>query len=206
MADKINEQLSALIDDECASAEQTVLLRQLSQNPDLQQRWQRYHLIGDTLKNTLPDAFDPQFCHRVQQAIAAEPTPLIERHQLGDQQQRWRQQRWRPQRWSQSVSGLAVAASLVVAVAIGVIALQQTASETGNQTNTNTIAVNPSPTPMAANSSTSDLASMTQQQAGENQPQTRLNDYLVNHNGLASVNGVHGIMPYMRVVSYNNNP
>ena len=195
MADKINEQLSALIDDECVTAEQALLLRRLSQNPDLQQRWQRYHLIGDTLKNNLPDAFDSQFCNRIQRAIAAEPAlqvaATLQQHQVKTVEQK---------RWYQPVTGLAVAASLVVAIAAGVMVQQQIASDADEQTDT--LVINQPNQPVAAEGAGSSL--VAGQQSGVDK--ARLSDYLVNHNELASMTSVHGIMPYMRVVSYNNNP
>ena len=47
MKDKLHEQLSALVDDELAEHEQSLLLKQLAADPGLQARLSRYQLVSD---------------------------------------------------------------------------------------------------------------------------------------------------------------
>lgn len=166
MAEKIDQQLSALMDGECGNAELALALRRLVKQTDLQARWQRYHLIGETLKKNLPDRLDTAFADRIRAAIELEPLPA-------------KAQRSRPP-WYKPAVGLAAAASVVAAVALGISLYR--VGETPLQ-------------PLAGNTSA------TVQDVQET-PQQRLNAYLVDHSELATMNNVHGILPYVSMVNH----
>ncbi|HEY0208566.1 anti-sigma-E factor RseA [Acerihabitans sp.] len=69
-----NEKLSALMDGESFDNE---LLNELSRDDKLQQSWQRYHLIRDTLRGDIGATLHLDIADRVAQAIAREPVRLL---------------------------------------------------------------------------------------------------------------------------------
>ena len=66
MKDKIHEQLSALLDDELADSEQSLLIRQLVRDPALSERLLHYQTISDALHDNLPQQVDTRFLDRFQ--------------------------------------------------------------------------------------------------------------------------------------------
>ncbi len=113
MTDRIDEQISALVDDEIGEAELKLVIERLGDSDELAERWQRYNLISDTLHNNLPEAIAPDLTRRVHQALESEPTVLAPR-------------RWRMPQLSapllKQVGGMAAAASVAVVM---VLTLQQ---------------------------------------------------------------------------------
>jgi sigma-E factor negative regulatory protein RseA len=188
MSDKLNEQLSALMDDECAVPELGLALRRLSGNAELKACWQRYHLIGDTMRNNLPQRVGTEFCDRVHDLIAAEPSLT------------------RPARsgWQQikPLTGWAVAASLSVAVGLGFSDIWS--SGDASSAAPDTLAINQfSPVPGAEESLPVQSVSAVVPVTDSN---SRLSNYLLNHTEYSSVSSIRGIVPYMHTVTYNSNP
>jgi sigma-E factor negative regulatory protein RseA len=93
MMDKVNEQLSACAD------ELPLLIERLERDKEMQARWSRYHLIGDTIRNVLPGTIVSGFHERVAAGID-EPVqaPSVDRG------------------WIRSVGGMVVAASVALVV------------------------------------------------------------------------------------------
>ncbi len=174
-------QLSAMIDGELPNAETHLVLRRLSRDGEVQQRWERYHLISDALQGHLPAAFDAGFAARISEAINHEPLPQPVVRSLPA--------------WYKPVTGLALAASVVLAALFGLQLAQPDAQLTPNPALAAAPAL-PPPLPVqvvAFNPPANDL----------NPPaDARLNSYLVNHNGQASRNSVNGMLPYVRMVGY----
>lgn len=173
-------QLSAMVDDELEEREVDLALRRLNRDYDSKARWERYHLIGDAIQGHLPAALDIDFAARIRQAIEAEPLPLPAARPLPA--------------WYKPVTGFALAASVVLVALFG---LKLT------QIDTTFI-----PTaPLAANTPSTPalipVASLTQRVDDASEPvEARLSSYLVNHNGYASMNSMHGMLPYVRMVGY----
>ncbi|TCV92197.1 anti-sigma-E factor RseA [Biostraticola tofi] len=69
-----NEKLSALMDGESFDNE---LLNHLSRDADLQQSWQSYHLIRDTMRGDIGETLHLNIADRVAAAIAQEPVRLV---------------------------------------------------------------------------------------------------------------------------------
>ncbi len=112
MTERVDEQISALVDDEVDAAELKRVIGKLGESEELAERWQRYHLISDALHNNLPEAIAPDLTGRVRQALENEPVVLAPR--------RWR----KPQVTApllKQVGGMAAAASVAVVM---VLALQ----------------------------------------------------------------------------------
>lgn len=179
MADKTVEQLSALVDDEFEELELELALRRLAKDAELKARWQRYHLIGDALRNHLPEAIDTHFADRVSKALEPEPalqsTPAIPAVSS----------------WYKPLVGFALAASVATVAVLGLDRIQP--DHTPNASSLSAIA-------------SSESISETQTTSVDAKLDARLNSYLVNHNEYASMNRVHGVLPYVRMVGYKTNP
>ena len=177
-------QLSALVDDELEDREIDLVLRRLGRDHDACDRWERYHLISDVMQGHLPVALDTGFAARIRQAIEAEPLPRPLARPLPA--------------WYKPVTGFGLAASVALMALFGLKL---------NQTD----ALQP-PVPFAVTTPTLSFppVSLPIQTVAAIQPadpiggpvEARLNSYLVNHNGYASQNSVNGMLPYVRMVGY----
>ncbi|HOB62210.1 MAG TPA: RseA family anti-sigma factor [Candidatus Competibacteraceae bacterium] len=184
--DVATSQLSAMVDEELDGMEVDLALRRLCRDGDLQARWERYHLISDVMQGHMPAAFDANFAARLHQAIEDEPLPRPAARPLPA--------------WYKPVTGFALAASVVLVALFG-LKLTQTDA---NPTATTVPIANASPTrtptlpvQVAALSTAVNPAS-----AANDPVEARLGSYLVNHNGYASMNSMHGMLPYVRMVGY----
>ncbi len=115
------EQLSALMDGETLDSE---LLNTLSKDKTLQQSWESYHLIRDTMRGDTSEILHFDIAANVMAAIENEParqvTPLIPEQQ--PQPQQWQKmpfwQKVRP--WASQLTQMGVAACVSLAVIVGV--------------------------------------------------------------------------------------
>lgn len=116
------EQLSAFMDGEMTDS---ALIKSLSTETTLQQDWQRYHLIRDTLRGDLPALIDLDISARVAAAIENDSvagrteTLIIEAQPKPEQYVRfslW--QKIRP--WSSQIAQVGMAACVSLAVIAGV--------------------------------------------------------------------------------------
>lgn len=71
-----NERISVLMDGESSEAS---WLKSVMQDPQQQETWGRYHLIGDALREDLPADLTLDLAERVALALADEPTVLAPR-------------------------------------------------------------------------------------------------------------------------------
>lgn len=76
MAQHDHELLSALKDGELDEQQAERVLSRLADDPELRQRWHRYHLVGDALRNNVPPVLNHDLAARVAAAVANEPTVL----------------------------------------------------------------------------------------------------------------------------------
>ncbi len=193
MSDKLHEQLSALVDDELPRAEQSLLLERLSRDADLRLRLGRYQLVKDVLANRIAMQPDMLFSDRVMQALEAE--------------QRYQQGPVVPlRRWAKPIAGVAVAASVALVAVVSVQSLST--QETQPQPLAGATMANP-PTALVATQpapSSTALERVAVGQWNRQAPQVRdrLNGYLVQHNEYAASSGVQGMIPYVRIVGYDN--
>jgi sigma-E factor negative regulatory protein RseA len=182
MTDIIKEQISALVDDELADAESHLLLKRLGGDRDLRRCLERYYLISDALSNHVPDRVDPAFALRLKTVLEREPASgggAVSTARL--------------RALVKPLAGFAVAASVAV---VAVFSVQSLTRDTGD---TNMI---------AAGGSTSGERYIrdpdTRVTPDRERLEKRLNNYLVNHNEYAASNGMHGMLPYVRIVGYNS--
>ncbi len=178
-------QLSAMVDDEMERPEMDLVLRRLDRDRELQARWERYHLISNVMQSHLPDALDLDFAARIRQAVEAEPLPRPTAKPLPA--------------WYKPVTGFGLAASVVLVALFG-LKLTQTDTALSPEAQ---IAAAPA-TPIAISlPATARVVALNPQTDDSSQPvEARLSTYLVNHNGYASMNSMHGMLPYVRMVGY----
>lgn len=182
MKDLLNEQISALVDDELEAAEQALLLRQLASDESLRRQFARYQLVSDALKDSLPERVDPDFHLRIQAALQDEAAPHVAAgtylgHRL-----------FRP------LAGLAVAASVAV---VAVLSLQSVRETTPQSAPAVASAPAPADYIRAEGQPPAALAAT---------PARDLDAYLVNHNEVAINRGMRGMLPYVRFVGQGGQP
>ena len=102
----IESRISALADGELDHGEANVILLSAREQPELQQKWNMYHLIGDSLRQT--SQLSPDFNARFAKQLAKEPTILAPRKFLPN----------RPPLVALSVAASIAAVSLVAWVAL----------------------------------------------------------------------------------------
>ncbi len=187
MNDKLNEELSAFMDDEAPEAQR--LAERLSRDPELQARWSRYHLIRDAMTEHLTYA-EIDIAARVSQALENEPTVLAPR-------------RWhlppRARKVARQVAGLAIAATVS---AVTVMTVQQQRVENSAPA---VAQVSTGSTRVASASPGRPVARVVEF-VPENRPlkpevRSKLSNYLVNHNEYSVTSNMQGMLPYMRIVS-----
>jgi sigma-E factor negative regulatory protein RseA len=126
MSEQIREQISAFLDGELHDSEMELLLKRLSRDSELRERFGRYALIGEACRGTRTGHLTRSFAARVNRTIDGEPLVPAAAVAGGN--------------WLRPVAGSLAAAAVAV---IAVFALQQRA-------NTPTVAARNAPPAMAA--------------------------------------------------------
>lgn len=208
MTNPSDERISALLDGELDAHEQQTVLDELLAHDDNRKTWGRYHLIGGTLKRSLPGGIDHGFSSRVMAALDDEPTVLAPSPRTS-----WRQ------RWGQHTAGLAVAASVAAVAVLGVqFMYQQDAqapvaqlAQQGSPTQDTTLMAKKNAQRVGMQSN---IQTVTQSSNASNSTAVaikkdlkryhpHLNKYLVDHNQQSS-QIVQGVVPYARIIAYPN--
>lgn len=184
MSDKIGEKISALVDGELDDLDRISLIESLERDPVLLNRWERYHLIGDVIRNKRPPALDGSLADRVSRALEAEPVLLV-------------RPAARPLPINRrQVAGWAIAASIAAVTVIGVRSMVQEDDAAPGEY-------------VAAGSMDAAYLSYVQSpgmrwDSARPEVESRLNHYLANHSEYASTPGMHGRLPYMRMAGYES--
>lgn len=185
MNESNKELLSALIDGEHDSEN---LLDKLIHDDDMKETWSRYHLIGDCLRDNLPNEISSQISTNVSHALSNEPTvlaPTKKRFNLNI----------RP------LAGFAIAASVAMVVVFSI----QNNNDAGSSSSIGAASVAATTSvPTETFSFTEPQfvpAAVTQSDTPESIANQRLNNYLMNHSEYRSNVGVNGILPYVRMVT-----
>ncbi len=191
MDEQKREQLSALVDDELTH-ETSSVIDSLLEDSEAKKTWERYHLIGDSLRGHLSESYE-NTADRVSSAIASEPTILAPRKKSPD--------------IMKPVMGFAIAAS-VAAVAIFNVQQAKQIPETGQPVIAQSSIATSQPS-LATSIATPQLVN---QQAGQAQVYQainvdyRLNRYLVNYNEYRANTGVSTMPPHVRMVANEPEP
>ncbi|MBU2225531.1 MAG: anti-anti-sigma factor [Gammaproteobacteria bacterium] len=128
MSSEKQDWLSAASDNQGISAQQ---LDSLLQDPDLQQQWLRYQMIGSVIRKELPDQIDTDFSNRFELLLEQEETHQLQ-PELEVQLQpvlvtsRWNRFKTTANKpWLKSVMQGAIAASVALVAIVGVQQNQQ---------------------------------------------------------------------------------
>ena len=184
MNEGMKEQLSALVDNELDELEEHRVLAALKGDPTLRHTWERYHLVRAALHQDLEVVVAHDLAERVARRIAAEPSTAAT---------------YRRRHINRLIGTLAIAASVAAIAIVGVQWLQQPTPMPVLTVAATTPEAKSAPAPvLVSNSGASHWD--TKQTEAEN----ALNAYLVEHGEFASTAGIGGMMPYVRVVSYDN--
>jgi len=188
MTDKLNEQVSALLDNELSDAEMASVLTGLSQQHELKQKWDRYHLIGDVMRGEPIQFKATEISERVIQQVESEPAIISIPKQTGAGSRR--------SHWTKPIAGAALAASVATVAVIsapGFLGLDEPAIPKLTATNISTA------TPVSRQS----ISGTRWKNLAEPSLETRLNGYLVDHSEHASPGTGIGVMPYATFVGYD---
>lgn len=203
MNEKIDEQLSALIDDELTDHEVNEVFNVLSKDDELRSRWERYHLIRDVMHNDLQSDIQHGLSERVHEALQSEPTILA------------------PSRkgvsfppFMKQVTSFAVAASITAVAIFGVqsvthqnvgTAPQQVALVPDVQQTHGIAAQRVAMTPENSKDEWTRVSGTRWNLLNRKDVELKLNSYLVNHSEYSGFSGMRGLLPYAKIVSYDSN-
>ncbi len=167
----MKNKISALMDGELDNVDIADTIAQIKKTEELRNEWATYHLIGDTLRQSVVVPID--IASNVSMRLAAEPTVLAPRS---------------PTKHKSRVFALSVAASMMTAVAAVVWMSMQTMDrplEPITEKSVLQAAVQTEPTVISA----SVLAP------------AQINDYLLAHGEFSPRTAMHGAVPYIRTVA-----
>ena len=134
MTQKLREQVSALADQALPEGEHELLLRRFATEKALRQHWERYHLIGEAMRKSLPPVDTRGLADRVMAAISQEAQPVQKPAGLSD-------------RFMRGFAGLAVAATVAV---VAITGLRYDTHRAGPSEIVPTGSVNSEPLPISA--------------------------------------------------------
>ncbi len=180
------EQLSALVDNELTH-DISSAVDSLLKDDKAKKTWERYHIIGDSLRGCLPKRLK-DISDNVTQAIALEPTVLAPRKKFSY--------------FVKPVMGFAIAASVTVAV---IFNIQQDKQIPRTE---QSVVAQPSITtsPLSSVSSIANWQLVAQKKGRVELSQTRnfdlrLNRYLINYSEYRSNTNINGMLPHVRMVA-----
>lgn len=176
--DDMKEKLSALVDNELNNLDERHIMMALDQDAELRNTWERYHLVRSALRQDMDTVLSPEIAKRVAARIEMEPANVAS---------------FRRQKFNRLIGTFAIAASVAAIAIAGVQFLNRpvsvpVASLAANQ---------PEPEKIIR-------AGTTRWDRKEPETESALNHFLVEHNEFASSSGIGGMMPYVRVVGYDN--
>jgi sigma-E factor negative regulatory protein RseA len=195
--DDMKEKLSALVDNELDELDERRVMKALEKDADLRQTWERYHLVRSALHQELDALVPSDMAIRVATQIESEPANVAS---------------YRRRKISRLAGTLAMAASVAAIAVAGVQWFNRpvtmpvpSLATAGQSVPVNTVAA-PIPSLTASQSAPDNFirAGTTRWNVKEPETESTLNAFLVEHNEFASSSGIGGMMPYVRVVGYDN--
>ncbi len=190
MSDDKFERCSALIDGELPESEAAALIADMGRDQSVRETVGRFYLIGDAVRNAVPEQWRPAFVSRVMKAVEKE------RFWLLSSQQPMGKKKW--------LVGGAIAASVCAfALFVSEVDKQQVLEKPalsageGMQISQETQRIS-----SAQAQSTRQHPLQRQATSPSFASESRLNSYLVKHNQYLDSFTVQGVAPYARVVGY----
>ncbi|MAS81482.1 MAG: hypothetical protein CMF45_02185 [Legionellales bacterium] len=186
MSEYNKEQLSSLIDGEYEGNNDKAF-DNLMDNQEMIKTWSRYHLIGDCLREHLPERISSQVFTQVTNALINEPTVFAPK--------KVKKINLNP------FVGFAVAASVAIVALFSI----QNSNNNNLASNNDSFAANtaiPSEIQTFSFSRTQLLPDNSRKLGSQEEVASqRLNNYLMNHNQYRSNGNMNGIFPYARLVT-----
>lgn len=180
--------LWALIDGDLSAPGAARVLDRVGRDPVLRARWARHHAVRSALEGARTDHLRAGFCHRLRQALDAEPAVLAPRARPPG-----------PRPWLRPVAGAALAASVALVAMGGLFALQGVPG-----------GGDPRVAPVESGGvDPSGAAGLPAMLTGEDEPaasqaaRARIGIYLATHSEYAPAADLPGIMPYSRLSGFN---
>ena len=187
MKSETEEKLSALIDSELTDRDLSQTLDQLRASSELRGAWDRYHLIGDTLRGEGFRASGEGVAKRVRERLEAEPVMLVRPTPITQPKSR--------ERLPRPLVGAALAASVA---AVAVFTLPRWVGEAPVAGSGSSRVATQAPAPVDY----SGRGGTRWKNLAEPGLESKLNRYLENHSEHASSGGM-GVLPYSSFVSYD---
>jgi len=195
--DDMKEKLSALVDNELDELDERRVMKALENDADLRQTWERYHLVRSVMHQELEVLVPSGVAARVAARIESEPANVAS---------------FQRRKISRLAGTLAMAASVAAIAVAGVQWFNRPVTSpipslaaVGQSVPVNADAA-PVPSLTASQSAPDNFirAGTTRWDVKEPETESTLNAFLVEHNEFASSSGIGGMMPYVRVVGYDN--
>jgi sigma-E factor negative regulatory protein RseA len=174
----MKEKLSALVDNELDELEERRVFKALAGDVALRRTWERYHLVRAALHQDVEVVVAQDAAEQLARRLEAEPSTATS---------------FRRHRATRFIGTLAIAASVAAIAITGVQWVHRPATAPLPVLATN----NPAPQNIIRTGT-------THWDMKEPEAESALNAYLVEHDEFASTSGLGGMMPYVRVVSYDN--
>jgi len=191
MKDRLKESLSALMDGEADELEIRRLLNQM-EDPELQEQWKRQHMLSAIMRDEPMGDLD----------LTAVINAGIDGKQSGTEPQQSSQvneQGNNPTGWLKSLGSVAIAASVTLAVLLGVQSLEPGSAETGSLVQQPPELIE-SRQQVVQSTSEAPEAGLSAQELEKSQQQ--LQEFLRQNPESPDLNGRDGVNPYARVVNF----
>lgn len=205
-----NEKLSCLLDDYRNTNEDQSVLQEAQADVNQQYTLHRYQMIGDVMRNEMPQNIQLDFAAQVKSRLQQEAVYNI---QTGQAEEVEKPASWLWSMFFKPAAGLAVAA-VVAVVTVSTLQspsieqdeTQSVATADSSQARVEQLASVPVVSQSIRVSGTGDSRSSQQGmnwkiKRGEPEMQNKLNTYLINHNEYS--NSLQGIIPQARVVGFD---
>ncbi len=217
MNHSLDNDISALMDDELPPDARDELYQALKSDAELVGKWSRYHVIRDTLSNQLPEHLHLDLADRVREAIDGEPTHFLPQKRNTSSVAETVESEPAPP--ASRPAWFMPAAAVATVAAVAILGFQLDRGPAGGMTVAEQAASFPSPTPASAPITlvAQDGQEMPPPQwlrgapslaatpalVSERRPFATLDGerYLVEHSGVAAGGSVSTVFPYARMVS-----
>jgi sigma-E factor negative regulatory protein RseA len=157
MTNSIKESLSAMLDNEAEELEIRRVLKSMETDSEHQACWERYNLAQAALHNQNIKPLNPSLVHSIAKALEQEPV-YTHGFQIA---------------WKHSLTKFAVAASVAVAVFLGMQIFLQPQSSPASL-----LSENSTPEPIDANTQAAPLLAISESQQVDPEARQRLEDYI----------------------------
>lgn len=181
-SDQVKQQLSDWMDNELPEEERALLWARILHDEELAARWERYHLIGDVVRNRVPSTPATDVASRVGHRIRSEKASPPRR------------------RFTAGLAGGTVAASLIALVSLAAVELPGVPGA-DLLSGSSQAAIDPTEPSHGATTVVERNAPEAPPATRNLDPRTRerIRDYLTDHNAELAESGRAGSLPYLRM-------